>query len=93
MNITFLIGNGFDLNLGLKTSFSDFLKVYKEPQAGDSDVIKKFKSYFLKDENLWSDAEMAFGKITDDFYSAKMTGKDFTDCHILLFVAIFLNLI
>ena len=82
MNITFLIGNGFDLNLGLKTSFSDFLKVYKEPQVGDSDIIKKFKIDFLRDEQLWSDAEMAFGKITDDFYSAKMTGKDFTDCHI-----------
>jgi len=82
LNITFLIGNGFDLNLGLKTSFSDFLKVYKEPQTGDSDVIKKFKSDFLKDEDLWSDVEMAFGKITDDFYSEKMTGKDFTDCHI-----------
>ena len=82
MNITFLIGNGFDLNLGLKTSFSDFLKVYKELQVGDSAVIKKFKTDFLRDEQLWSDAELAFGKITDKFYSEKMTGQDFSDCHI-----------
>ena len=31
MNITFLIGNGFDINLGLKTQFCDFLKEYKKP--------------------------------------------------------------
>lgn len=29
MNITFLIGNGFDRNLGLDTTYSDFIKVYK----------------------------------------------------------------
>ncbi len=28
MYITFLIGNGFDLNLGLKTKYKDFLEVY-----------------------------------------------------------------
>ncbi|MBR5486473.1 MAG: hypothetical protein IKV70_00690 [Phascolarctobacterium sp.] len=82
MNITFLIGNGFDINLGLKTSFSDFLEVYKEPRKDDTDVIKKFKTDFLKDEILWSNAELAFGKITEDFYFNNMTDKDFSDCHI-----------
>lgn len=24
MNITFLVGNGFDINLGLKTKYTDF---------------------------------------------------------------------
>lgn len=33
MNITFLIGNGFDLNLGLATACSDFVKFYKETDA------------------------------------------------------------
>ena len=33
MNITFLIGNGFDLNLGLATAYSDFVKYYKETDA------------------------------------------------------------
>ncbi|MBQ4340212.1 MAG: tryptophan synthase subunit beta, partial [Firmicutes bacterium] len=28
MNITFLIGNGFDLNIGLATTYSAFLKEY-----------------------------------------------------------------
>ena len=30
MNITFMIGNGFDRNLGLKTTYSDFIKWYKK---------------------------------------------------------------
>lgn len=30
MNITFFIGNGFDLNLGLKTRYKDFYKYFKE---------------------------------------------------------------
>lgn len=29
MNIVYLIGNGFDLSLGLKTSYSDFIRWYE----------------------------------------------------------------
>ena len=28
MNITFLIGNGFDIKLGLKTRYTDFYPIY-----------------------------------------------------------------
>lgn len=28
MQVTFLIGNGFDLGIGLKTAYSDFYRVY-----------------------------------------------------------------
>lgn len=61
MNITFLIGNGFDLSLGMKTKYihvyNDYLKVFSQ----DS-VIRKFKSdlrndSFNKYEN-WSDFEI-----------------------------------
>lgn len=36
MNVTFLLGNGFDLNLGLSTSYKDFYSYYtkKEPNIG-----------------------------------------------------------
>ena len=30
MNITFLIGNGFDINLGLKTRYTNFYPYYLE---------------------------------------------------------------
>ena len=53
MNITFLIGNGFDLNLGLKTTYSDFLKEYTSV-IDEKDPLKSFKKYILKDFDKWS---------------------------------------
>lgn len=43
MNITFLIGNGFDLNLKLNTQYSDFYKYYikNDPKDLLSKSIKK----------------------------------------------------
>ena len=36
MNVLYLIGNGFDLRLGLPTRYADFLEYYKgqTPQLG-----------------------------------------------------------
>ena len=81
MNITFLIGNGFDLNLGLKTSYSDFLQVYKEIKPTDSEVIKKFKQDILQDEQQWSNAEEQFGKYTEEFYNSDFTAEQYCECH------------
>lgn len=74
MNITFLIGNGFDLNLGLDTRYSDFLKDYLQDNPKDNEEIKSFKTDIRKQqsenstpaENLWVNAELAFGHYTDD---------------------------
>lgn len=64
MNITFMIGNGFDLNLGLKTGYGDFTKIYVEPKAGDCPVIAKFKHQLSIDfiEGNWSDLELYLGE-------------------------------
>ena len=40
MNVTFLIGNGFDLNIGLETTYSAFLKDYGIVTDKDSELIK-----------------------------------------------------
>ena len=40
MYITFLIGNGFDINLGLKTSYSDFYDCYKNRASKDSVILR-----------------------------------------------------
>ena len=69
MNITFFIGNGFDLNLGLKTSFIDFIKIYKN-ESSDNEIIKNFKQKICENQELWSNAEVAFGKYTADFSDA-----------------------
>lgn len=60
MNITFLIGNGFDLNLGLKTSYKDFYKYYINKAPNDL-IAKSIK----KDYKLWSDLELGLGNFSE----------------------------
>lgn len=76
MNITYLIGNGFDVNLGLKTRYVDFYKYYVNRDNPDApDAVKRFKSEindFIKAETKkqdeatidWRDLEVALGKWT-----------------------------
>lgn len=76
LNITYLIGNGFDRNMGLSTSFSDFLEDFLKEVEDDDPEIEKFKEDIRKrelddrkakrDTTLWSSAELAFGEYTDD---------------------------
>lgn len=58
MNITFFIGNGFDLNLGLKTSYSNFYKYFVR-KADEKNIIRK---WINGNEQLWSDLEESLGK-------------------------------
>lgn len=60
IGITFLIGNGFDLNVGLDTKYTDFYKYYT---ARRKDELSKEIA-----ENLeaWSDMELALGRYTKD---------------------------
>ena len=60
MNITFLIGNGFDRNLGLATSYRDFVKEYKNT-PGSTKNLEKFREYINENEDLWSQAEIEIG--------------------------------
>lgn len=65
MNITFLIGNGFDLNLGLDTRYTDFIEEYIEETPLDTEIIKEFKNDLKEDKEkakLWSNAELAMGQ-------------------------------
>lgn len=75
MIVTFLIGNGFDLNLGLKTSYKDFYPFFVE-KASNSNLIKNW----LKEDNLlWSDMELDLGNKLknlsvselDEFYNSR----------------------
>ncbi len=51
MNITFLIGNGFDLNLNLKTSYQSFYRYYINQDQGNSQITEWLK----RDEGKWED--------------------------------------
>lgn len=54
MNITFLIGNGFDLQCGMKTRYSD---VYEEYQKLNTPLSIKLCEHFASDKENWSDFE------------------------------------
>ena len=58
MNITFLIGNGFDLNLGLNTRYSDFYPYFIE-KSTENNMIR---TWLEADELLWADLEEQLGK-------------------------------
>ena len=81
MNVTFMIGNGFDINLGLRTQYTDFIEVYRKIQPQDNEIIKRFKSEIIgKNLPLWSAAELAFGKQTSSI-SEDFTVVDYCNCH------------
>jgi hypothetical protein len=70
MRILYLIGNGFDLNVGLKTSYPSFLDYYmKQPLPPEIDefgqeCIVRLKDSIKNNISLWSDLELQFGKFT-----------------------------
>src|SRR4030042_7161128 len=78
MNILFLIGNGFDLNLGLKTSYGDFYKYYIKVKS-QSSAINQLKNEISGDLKHWSDLEIALGKYTENFKSVSEFDEVFDD--------------
>lgn len=60
MNITFLIGNGFDLNYGLKTSYQAFYKHYITLPESKDDLLA---TSIMEEPQLWSDLEMGLGEL------------------------------
>lgn len=82
MNITFMIGNGFDINLGLSTKYTEFIEVYRNIQEQDDEIIQKFKKEIIvQNLPLWANAEMAFGRQTS-LISENFTVEDYCNCHI-----------
>lgn len=74
MNITFLIGNGFDIGIGLNTRYGDFYKKYCADKEGDNENIKSFKDILGSKEITkyppivdWADFETAFGRHSAEF--------------------------
>lgn len=74
MNIVYLIGNGFDINIGLKTRYKDFYDYYLSfNPTSDNEQVKKLKSHLKEklstDDKYWSDLEIALGNYTTNFSS------------------------
>lgn len=69
IKITFLVGNGFDLKAGLKTSYRDFYSYYIEQYPEDWLAQK-----ISENMDAWSDLELELGRITDQI-SPQMEGE------------------
>ena len=75
MNITFLIGNGFDLNCGLNSRYTDVYKQYTKTESS-SELISKFKKDIDFNTNRWGDFEVAMSEYLCNFKSE----DDFLTC-------------
>lgn len=79
MNVVFLIGNGFDLNLGLKTSFRDFNEYYLSQAPSDKRSINDLRKSIDLDSETWSDLEIQLGKYTSALQSLEDFDEAFFD--------------
>lgn len=75
MSTLFLIGNGFDINCGMNTRYTDVYKMYIHEKS-NTDVIKNFKEYILADFDTWGDFEIAMGKYAQSLNSE----TEFLEC-------------
>ena len=78
-NVTFIIGNGFDLNLGLKTSYYDFVKWYKRQDSDGQGPVQLLKDNINEEEIKWGDLELKLGEYTNLFNSHDEFYKAFCD--------------
>jgi hypothetical protein len=83
VNILFLIGNGFDINIGLNTRFKDVLERYLDLKSKNKH-IGEFKENIKSDIELWSSFEEQLGKYTAKFNSEDMNANvtNYRDCII-----------
>jgi len=67
MNITFLVGNGFDLNLGLTTEYRHFYPFFFQSIANNNKMsyVREFAHMIHDNYENWSDFEWAFARNFD----------------------------
>ncbi len=76
---SFLIGNGFDVNLGLKTRYAEFYKYYLDIPT-DNKNIRALKEHLRENKSdFWSDLEIALGKYTTRFSSFEQIEEVYDD--------------
>jgi len=73
MNTTFLIGNGFDVNLGMKTKYTDF---YDYLFSKKDPILNNFFAKKLSKYVLWSELEYQLGQICE-FIDSETKLQDF----------------
>lgn len=64
--VTFMIGNGFDINSGLKSTYLASYKGYTEQESA-TENIAKFKKIIKNDMETWADFEMQMAQYAKEF--------------------------
>ena len=75
MNVSFLIGNGFDLSCGIKSRYRDVYEEYIKTQSNSS-LIERFKQDISYEIDNWGDFEVAMSKYMAQFNKE----EDFLTC-------------
>ena len=70
-DVTFIIGNGFDLSLGMQTSYRDFYEHVKSKRLHPDNRIYKA---IQESPESWADFELSLGQYTN--YIDSMSEKD-----------------
>lgn len=83
MNLLFVLGNGFDLQLGLPTSYHDFYQYYVNTPSS-SKAIARLKEEISAEQHNWSDLELALGKITAKYSDVDTFCEVYDDIQIEL---------
>lgn len=87
-NLLFIIGNGFDIRLGLPTRYSQFIDWYKEQDAPSEFIKEKKENFFSelkKHGDDWKDLEIALGEFTINFQTAEEFRNFYTDINESLY--------
>lgn len=84
MKIVYLIGNGFDINIGLPTRYKDFYDYYLNlDPTSDNEQVKKLKRHLTEtlsaEDKYWSDLEVALGNYTTNFSSLEELESTYND--------------
>ncbi|OAD90515.1 hypothetical protein A7A78_06275 [Aequorivita soesokkakensis] len=78
MKILYILGNGFDLSLDIKTSYTDFYNYYKLIESTNENVNKLKKEISINYKN-WSDLEFSLGQYTQELKTVKEFDEVFDD--------------
>ncbi|MFS7002814.1 AbiH family protein [Carnobacterium maltaromaticum] len=79
MNFTFIIGNGFDINLGLRTKYTDFYEYIKKNNLLESNI---FFEKIREDIKYWEDFEKMLGIMTCFDKDISLFMKRINQCHL-----------
>lgn len=76
MNIVYVIGNGLDVSLGMKTRYSDFYDDYcKSRKENQNEDVIKLKQTIEQGKEDWKDLELQLGKYTSQVSDSAIMQK------------------